>query len=306
MEHISRATQGWVHSFVPFCPFKQVAFWRGLTKDDPMALVQNAVLERGHIGVKMYPPMGFRPLDNASLPANYWIGTPVRQPLPNPALGADLDAALGALYTWCLANDVPVMAHTSPSNNPDKKYKPDVTAPEHWAKVLKAYPGLRVNFGHFGQTDFVFDKGQNASKLMQHMTAGESSPGGRLYADSAFFAEILSDQSAMKSQLRERLKESQNRGDAALSQRLMYGTDWEMVTIEGGATTGYLSLFEKVFAELQADPDLKPNSDLANRFFGANAANYLGLKKGQSTRARLEAFHGKVRPAWMNKVDGVG
>lgn len=310
MEHIARLTQGWVHCFVPFCPFKQVAFWRGLTKDDPMALVQDAVLKRGHIGVKMYPPMGFRPFDNAAQPANFWAGTPLRRPLgdpaPGPTLGEDLDAALGVLYAWCLANDVPIMAHTSPSNNPAKKYKPDVTAPRHWVKVLKAFPGLRVNFGHFGNTDFVFDKGQNASQLMALMTPGAGSPGGKLYADSAFFSEILSSPATMESQLRQRLAESTGRQDAALSQRLMYGTDWEMVTIEGGTTTGYLDRFESVFDHLAKDPALNPNGDLANRFFGINAANYLGLNEGQATRERLKAFHGTVRPAWMAKVDRIG
>src|SRR4029077_10068363 len=40
-ERISRLTRGWVHSNVPFCPFKQVAFNRQLITENPMKLVRD-------------------------------------------------------------------------------------------------------------------------------------------------------------------------------------------------------------------------------------------------------------------------
>ena len=186
MERIMKLTNGRVLNFAPFCPFKQVAHNRGYRNDDgsavdnPLAIVQDAVLNRGHIGVKMYPPMGFMPYDNEGLqrrnPDYYWDRTPVRKPLPDATLGRELDDALDALYRWCLANEVPVMAHTSPGNAADCRYLTDIMVPESWAGVVQRYPGLRVNFAHFGHTDIVANSGHNAGVLMGYMTEGRTAP----------------------------------------------------------------------------------------------------------------------------------
>lgn len=303
MERITRLTGGRVLNFAPFCPFKQVAFNRGIGNvDAPMDLVQDAILKRGHVGVKIYPPMGFLPYGNERLGPTYWNGTPVRGELLGTTLGADLDQALDGLYRWCLANDVPVMAHTSPSNAAAPKYLTDLMVPQSWQPVLKAYPGLRTNFAHFGHTDVVCNAGANAGLLMGLMTAGADSPGGRLYADSGYFAEILGDKQKVETQFRSLLLQTVGKGDAALGRRLMYGTDWEMVIIEGG-TSAYLDLFESVLGDLARDSALDPDKDLTDRFFGLNAATYLGLRRGDYNRARLDRFFGSARPHWMAKVD---
>ena len=184
-ERISRLTRGWVHSNVPFCPFKQVAFNRQLITENPMKLVRDAVLSHGHIGVKFYPPMGFRPLGNADLPIDYWDDSPLVDRLKRPALGPDLDQALKMLYDFAGQYDVPLMAHTSPTMVTRDKYKTDVLDPSCWAKVTAYKPGLRINFAHFGNTDILTANGKdaNARGLMALMTAGAGSPGERLYAD---------------------------------------------------------------------------------------------------------------------------
>jgi hypothetical protein len=94
-------------------------------------------------------------------------------------------------------------------------------------------------------------------------------------------------------------------GCAPLAERLMYGTDWDMMVIEGKATRGYLDDFMTMFGQLAAKHDLNPDGDLVNRFFGLNAVEYLGLRAGQRTRQRLDDFHrGHPQPAWMAKVGG--
>jgi hypothetical protein len=82
----------------------------------------------------------------------------------------------------------------------------------------------------------------------------------------------------------------------------MYGTDWTMVIMEGG-TTAYLDLFGNILASLEQDGTISPHRDLANRFFGLNAANYLGLRKGEANRWRLERFFGSKTLPWMVKLD---
>ena len=104
----------------------------------------------------------------------------------------------------------------------------------------------------------------------------------------------------MERALRWLFRMPQKPGSVPLAERFMYGTDWEMVTVEGKGTTDYLNRFQAVFDRLD------PKGDLGNRFFGVNAANHLGLRARQATRVRLEAFHGSTRlPAWMGKVDAL-
>jgi amidohydrolase family protein len=303
-ERISRLTRGWVHTHVPFCPFKQVAFDRGLTRDDPMALVKDAVLNRGHLGVKFYPPMGFRPLGNEPLPDSFWNDCPVVGELRRGGLGADLDKALRRLYDFAGDNDVPLMAHTSPTNITATKFRTEIMHPAFWANVIAYRPGLRINFAHFGDTDILASGDANAKSLMNLMTTAPGSAGEHLYADSAFLSEILSNPSGMQGEFAGLLGRTPPPGCAALAERLMYGTDWEMVVIEGRSTTAYLSDFQALFDVLAASPTLNPHGDLNDRFFGRNSADYLGLRAGQATRRRLDAFHrGKPQPAWMAKVD---
>jgi len=306
-ERISRLTRGWVHSNVPFCPFKQVAFNRQLITENPMKLVRDAVLSHGHIGVKFYPPMGFRPLGNADLPIDYWDDSPLVDRLKRPALGPDLDQALKMLYDFAGQYDVPLMAHTSPTMVTRDKYKTDVLDPSCWAKVTAYKPGLRINFAHFGNTDILTANGKdaNARALMGLMTAGAGSPGERLYADSAYLADMLTNSGGMETEFVKLLTRPPAPGCAPLAERLMYGTDWDMMVIEGKATRGYLDDFMTMFGQLAAKHDLNPDGDLVNRFFGLNAVEYLGLRAGQRTRQRLDDFHrGHPQPAWMAKVGG--
>jgi len=80
----------------------------------------------GLVGVKLYPPMGFRATDNRHLP-DVSFNEPAYLPSPDTGLGSQigskLDAALSKLYTWCSDNNVPIMAHTSHSFGPNSDYE---------------------------------------------------------------------------------------------------------------------------------------------------------------------------------------
>ena len=82
-------------------------------------------------------------------------------------------------------------------------------------------------------------------------------PGGEyFYADSAYFSEVLTDWPKLEAFLAARMRRTSNRGPAALAQRLMYGTDWEMVVLEGAISSQYLSRFEAMYSRLDRDPSL--------------------------------------------------
>lgn len=310
MGRISVLTGGRVHCFAAFDPFKQVAFRRGLTSESPLKLLQEAVDRHGFIGAKLYPPMGFAPYGNAQLQidhANFWNNPSWFPPEMNtPDLGVKLDEVLSELYEWCVNNDVPVMAHTNVSLGPSTPFMRLATA-EYWAKALDKYRDLRVSFGHFGDTDVV--EGTQAGRAEDYsrlMTQGPDTPGEHAYADSAFFAESLSQPYAVRERLRSLLKLTRRKGNAALSRRLMYGTDWEMLTRLSDPYSKYLNRFVDIISELNEDPSISESGRFEDQFFGLNAAELLGLRRDQPARKRLDAFYSQHRmapPMWASKLD---
>src|SRR5262249_23071939 len=182
--------------------------------------------------------------------------------------------ALGSLYTWCVGHNVPIMAHTAQSNGPADSFQTVLTNPRYW-KMVPAK--LRVDFGHFGDTNL--DRAQRFADLMGHVgTHGEN-----FYADSSYFTDVLSDPATLTETLRTLYRATSANGYAALAQRLMYGTDWEMIVIEGRTEQQYLTNFEQVYAVLDRDSTLGSQGPLSHRFFALNAASFLGLKAGQDS-----------------------
>lgn len=304
MEQICALTAGRVHCFVPFDPLKQVAFELGGFRYSPLETVSQAILSHGFVGVKLYPPMGFQPYGNALKPSKFWMRDWIPALLRRPDLGRRLDDAMALLYEWCLQYDVPIMGHTAPSNGPIGEFK-TLSDPGWWELAIKNFPGLRINFGHFGDPDKVnrVDRARRFAALMD-----DRGPGQRVYADSAYFVDALTQPKKFSLRLRSLLKATAAKGRATLAQRLMYGTDWEMIIIEGRRIAAYLKDFEKIFAEFDKDPSLGSLGRLSNRFFGINAANYLGLHQGSSNRGRVDAFYsrmGVVGIQWLAKVDNL-
>jgi hypothetical protein len=300
MERISQLSGGRVLCFAPFDPMKEVAYQLGVAPESSLRLVQDAVSFHGFIGVKLYPPMGFAPLGNASLRTDFWNQTWIPATLHRSDLGKRLDQALSDLYSWCQMNGVPIMAHTSPTNGPSADFA-GLTKARYWKYVRDAFPGIRIDFGHFGDTDLIGDNSRRARHLsdLMNLASGEF-----LYADTSYLVDLLSRQPELQAYLTSLLRYSAGKGDAALAQRLMYGTDWEMVILEGRKSDQYLQRFETMFNALDHEAGLGAKGKLSDRFFGINAAVFLGLGTGQKNRLRLDSYYAiGPKPAWMLKVD---
>lgn len=310
MAEITRITGGRVHSFAPFDPMKHVAFNLGIEPVNPLEAVQRAVNSYGFVGVKLYPPMGFRPFDNTRLDDSTWDVSWLPASIKVLGLGRHLDHALSELYAWCIDQDVPIMAHTLKSNYPRN---PDGSSPfenfvnaRYWDAALGAYPRLRVNFGHFGNTKLEGNELPNSALLANLMTKEAGSRGENLYADSSYFTEILNKPGDLKSALETLYRTTANSDKAPVATRLMYGSDWEMIEAEGRKQNDYFSQFQKIYAELDRETGLGSNGKLSDDFFGLNAAKFLGLHEDEpGNRRRLDTFYqGSRVPIWMRKVDG--
>jgi hypothetical protein len=298
MEKISILTGGRVHYYVPFDPMKQVAYdVLHRATESPMDLVQNAI-SRGCVGVKIYPPMGFAPSGNAGVQRarpNFWHRTWLPDTIKQDSkFGQHLDDALRTLFSWCITNDVPIMAHTSRSEGPSDAFE-SLTEAKYWHDVPT---GLRVNFGHFGNTEIPKDD-KDTSAYVALMADQQRA---NLYADSAYFSHSMDNPKDLTRKLGDLLKA--NKG--LLAQRFMYGSDWEMLIIEGTASKNYLNIFERIFKNLDQAHIPGARGKLSTQFFGFNAANYLSLQANSVPRRRLDAFYstrGIPTPHWVTKVD---
>lgn len=310
MQRVAILTGGRAHCFVPYDPLRQVAFDLGHAAEDSFALVADAIENRGCVGVKLYPPMGFAALGNSDLRGPNGTSFWAREWLPEWTGGRDignrLDNAMYKLFTWCQAEGVPIMAHTSISNGVTPEFE-ELAGSTYWENALRMFPNLRVSFGHFGDSSIVDDGIGRARGFTELMNARDGEPGTFAYADAGYFVEVMNSRPAMLANLRQLYDETAPKGRAALANRFMYGTDWEMTLVEG-SVEGYFVQFVNLFEDFESRPALRAAglSDLGKKFFGENAVDWIGLRKGDAARERLDAFYesnGVPQPDWAKKVD---
>lgn len=301
MGRIAVLTGGRVHGFVPFCPFRETMTLGADGMGDSLRRVKRAVEQHGFIGVKLYPPMGFAAWDNASL--DVWKGKPTLvRAASEPGFGGRLDAAMESLFAWCMASDVPIMAHANRSNGPYPDFRA-LAGCEYWQRALEKFPGLRVSFGHFGDTDLEDHEGTRTTSYLALMNDAAGSNGENVFADGAYFGGVLLNPVKVANVLVQLYARSPR---AVLKSRLMYGSDWTMI-LPLQNVESYLVEFAAVIARVEAalGPSRVRETSLTNAFFGLNAASFLGLQRGGKNRRRLEAFYERNRvdtPDWMSKL----
>jgi predicted TIM-barrel fold metal-dependent hydrolase len=293
-----------VHPFVSFCPWRQIAEEsRRVPKDrQQFALIMDAILRKGFMGVKLYPVMGYLPLGNRN--ASDRLQYPRRLQALGQDWGERLDDALDRLYGWCIDKDVPIMAHCSFSQYPSEEAGRR-GSPTAWEKVLSKYPNLRLNLAHCGG---VWDLAPNRSDVFKRahgrwpeqvvaMLGSGKYP--NLYADLADFDGVLgcelrnSGKSMDKNSAVPSLEELVAANPKARD-RLMYGTDY-MFLIQSTGTGNYVSKMRSCLATR-----LEMGGD---QLMGSNAARFLGLDNPKSqTRQRLDKFrHDSFLARWEPK-----
>jgi predicted TIM-barrel fold metal-dependent hydrolase len=252
-----------VHAFVAFDPF------RASSDANVLATVKDAVLNKGAIGVKMYPPMGFKPCGNAN---------------------SELDLQMKDILGFCLAEDVPILVHCSFSQfvQPADGV---CAAPEAWQAFLKqdGHANLRLNLGHCGGPwDLAANPVTNTIWTETVIKLLGSSDYPHLYADLGDDSWILdpcsNDNMNLMNRLLGFLKDNPN-----ARSRLLYGSDWSLLARETGANNYYASM-KKWFGKLL-------NFTAAEQlgYLGGNALCFLGLAKNKDgskpkNRQRLEKF----------------
>jgi predicted TIM-barrel fold metal-dependent hydrolase len=246
-------------------------------------VLRDAIRTKGFVGLKLYPPMGFRPWGNDPERA---YGQQIR------ATGADINAELERLYRWCAREDVPIKAHGNNSLAAEACSGQNA-APDLWAPALEAFPDLRVNIAHFGgfEEDHVHDDDTaNACSEMppsyEERAALLMSDANRAYVDLGYWDEVVGSSAPGSSRVR--AVNTLLARNPVLGQRIMYGSDYSMIGRVIGHGT-YLSDVTDAIGRLNG-------ADYGDVMRG-NAIRYLGLDDPESgTRQRLARFFPQGHP----------
>jgi predicted TIM-barrel fold metal-dependent hydrolase len=261
------------HPFVSFNPRTTGA----------LAVVQKAINEQGFVGVKLYPPCGFSASGNASL--------------ASLADGKDIDERLEELFTFCEKNAVPVLAHTSASNEFHRggEFR---ASPLTWEDTLERHPKLRLNLGHFGQDRGLVDGCPNVECLVWSMEiASLMQRYDYVYTDIADSA--LGYDPAYEARYLPLLNQIFAKYPKA-PKRILYGSDWWMNELEPDPANYFRTVKQSVE---------KNQSSVAGDIMGAAALRYLGFREDDGkvndcnpNWRRLMAYykaHNAAVPAWL-------
>lgn len=204
MDLISRMSGGYMRPLVAYNPWSDV-----VSGGQARERVKEAVKKYSCIGAKIYPPNGFRPYGNTYPIANFG------EPKPE-----ELNDALKKFWDMCVEEGISVLAHAGKSMGKDSKHT-DMAGPEGWADLLKMYPpgkGPRVDVGHFGG-----DKQNTWTALF----AQQMHKYGTVYADVSYWTGL---KKGVDSDAYFKLMQALEMPDA--NKRVMFGTDWLMLSME--------------------------------------------------------------------------
>lgn len=258
MGRLTAAHSGKLLCFVAFDPRRGTVAGSG----KPGLDIVKEALDSGFSGVKLYPPMGFRPDSD------------------NP----DQDRMLKELFAFCVDKDVPIMAHCTPLGAECRKRAGLNSNPEYWGNVL-ARTGcarLRLCYGHAGGGHFEVDgeafEGWNAvdlaawnadnnyaRRIVEHCVTYEN-----VYCDLSYHHEILEDPETRRRLAANLARAFEQKGPYPFRTKVMYGADWHMPSINRHAER-YLDAMYDLF---MGHPALK---DHAEAFFSGNAKRFLKL-----------------------------
>ena len=174
------------------------------------------------VGAKIYPAMGFFPAGNAT--------TSVKTSKRRPDL-TKLDDALKAFFAVCADKRIPVLAHGEHRNGRDDAHDA-FGGPEGWTRLFERFDQEPkkpvVSIGHFGGVRPAPAWTRAFAELMNRPSAAS------LYADLGYWDRLTCaprpdrDCTVARDQLKAALAIGVGTGTAA--DRVMFGTDWYMVS----------------------------------------------------------------------------
>lgn len=270
-------------NFSPFCPLRAVR--ERQAGRDWHQVIRKAILSKGFVGVKLYPPMGFKPLENKGGLFGQRFQT----------TGREIDRELRRMYGWCERHGVPIKAHGN-NSLAAQECSGKKAAPDLWASVLDEFPGLHVNIAHFGGFEEDNPTGGCSDTQPSYEERATTLISGRnhAYVDLGYWTEVAGTNRPGK-RFVEKVNDLLAR-NRILASRIMYGSDYSMIgrVRQHGA---YLDDLNTAIGKLTG----VTKAQILSR----NAREYLRLDDPDSaTRKRLRRFFPRGHPyfALVNEV----
>jgi len=197
------------------------------------------------VGLKLYPPMGFRPDSNAGLQIGQargggairarWRNAGIRR------IGEEIDHSLEQFFEFCVSEDIPLFTHARESNIalPGQELAP---SPAYWlnrieaiARRYPAKPPLRLCIGHFDLFSCRNGPSTDHEVLRRALALNRPDAAGRrkarIYFDFSFDTRILEGNGrALLEELAAICRSADDDGDA-----IMFGSDWIMLANQSNA-----------------------------------------------------------------------
>ncbi|WP_214659276.1 amidohydrolase family protein [Candidatus Formimonas warabiya] len=163
-------------------------------------------------GIKVYPPLGFDPWPEQK----------------------EERKKVELLYEYCTVKHIPLTTHCSNGGYRivDRTSADEFTSPARWKKVLKRFPGLKINFGHLGNQGRKREWGQEIFALMEgyeHVYGDFSCRG----FNDRYYRSLRELLCRANPSLRDRLRE-----------RILFGSDFMINLLWADSYNSYLGIFK--------------------------------------------------------------
>lgn len=192
MKRIASNHYGVIMPFIGFDPRRM----------DSPELVVFSLINKGMLGIKMYPKLGFHPSPQSTVNSR------------------QVNSRLHNIYEYCAAEQIPITTHCSSGGaySEDligkKEERNTYVHPTAWEEVLKLYPILRLNLGHGGGD---LHKDGNTWNSYACALANKYE---NVYFDLAYHGEAHTDKEIYFSRLHSK---------RIPHNKVLLGTDWSMI-----------------------------------------------------------------------------
>lgn len=313
MHRLAIAFEGFMIPVVAYNPWPEDG-----EHEASMAILEDAVTNKGFVGVKIYPPIGYKPAQN--VPDQYHFRDKV------PADMGALNDALGVFFKRCRDLDIPVMAHANRSmgeytrgtgtGGTGQDYR-TFTGPDAWKAFFETEPVAdkvarqRLSLGHAGGlSDW---KTPENNWTYRFFSDSKAINARYVFGDLGYWTDIFKEGKPQDNAVAALKAVAALELDSGTWQpgrvvrgidRLLFGSDWMMMIKEGGWASYPGDVYDSLLGK-----DRFSKQDL-RRIYDVNVLELYGLPQwnGSGTEGanfgRLKDYYQKygIDPAWFRRV----